>query len=146
MPECTFHRGVETSVRCVECDRPICPKDFVPTPVGYKCPDCARPLPSARRTVKPRQLVLATLAALGVGVVGMLVVGLLGYRSWLLAIAVGLLTAEVTRRTSGGHRSTPVAVVAAVGVGTGALVTGMGPVMALVGAAAAAMSINSGRW
>ena len=43
MPECAFHPGVETEVRCAECERPICPKDMVPTPVGYKCKICAKP-------------------------------------------------------------------------------------------------------
>jgi len=146
MPECTFHRGVETSVRCVECERPICPRDFVPTPVGYKCPDCARPLPSARRTVKLRQLAWGALAAIAAGTVGMFVMGLVGYGSWLLAIAVGLLTAEAARRASGGHRTASVAIVAALGVAIGALISGMGPFIGVIAAGAAAVSVRSGSW
>lgn len=146
MSECTFHRSVETSVRCVECERPICPKDFVPTPVGYKCPDCARPLPSARRTVKPRQLLLAALAAVGVGVVGGLVLGLLGLYSWLLTLALGVLAGEMARRASGGHRQRSVALVAGAGMFAGAALVGTGFLAAALGAVAAATSVASGRW
>lgn len=146
MPECTFHRGVETNVRCVECERPICPKDFVPTPVGYKCPDCARQLPSARRVVKPRQLALAALAAVGVGLVGGFVMMMLAYGSWLLTAALGLLAGGAARRASGGHRQGAVVAAAGLGAAIGIALSGAGPLLALIGAAAAATSISSGRW
>ncbi|HHJ99050.1 MAG TPA: hypothetical protein ENN10_03805 [Actinobacteria bacterium] len=146
MPRCSYHPNVETNVRCVECERPICPKDFVSTPVGYKCPDCARQLPSARRTVKPRQLVLATLAALGVGVGGMFLVGLLGIGYWIVTILLGMLTGEAARRASGGHRTRPIAAVAGIGMVLGAILSGAGFVAMVLGAAAASVSVLSGRW
>ncbi len=146
MPECTFHRGVETNVRCVECERPICPKDFVPTPVGYKCPDCARQLPSARRVVKPRQLAFAAAAAVGMGAVGGFILVMLAYGSWLLSIALGLVTGEAARRASGGHRQGAVAAVAAAGAAMGIALSGAGLLSALIGAAAAATAVSSGRW
>ena len=40
--KCAYHPDVETSLRCGKCGKPICPKDMVPTPVGVRCPDCAR--------------------------------------------------------------------------------------------------------
>jgi len=40
--KCTFHPDVETSLRCGKCERPICPKCMVQTPVGARCPDCAK--------------------------------------------------------------------------------------------------------
>lgn len=146
MPECTFHRGVETNVRCVECERPICPKDFVPTPVGYKCPDCARQLPSARRTVKPRQLVSAALAALGVGVVGMFLLAILGIHFWIVTILLGMLTGEAARRASGGHRERSVAFIAGAAMVLGALLSSAGVVAMVLGAVAATTSVLSGRW
>jgi len=73
MPECSFHPGVETGVRCTECGRYICPKDMVETPVGYKCPICAKPAASQYRVVKPAQLIRAIIAGIAVGVGGALV-------------------------------------------------------------------------
>jgi hypothetical protein len=39
---CFYHPNVETRLRCSRCDKPICPRCMVSTPVGYRCPDCAR--------------------------------------------------------------------------------------------------------
>jgi membrane associated rhomboid family serine protease len=42
MPACYRHPGRETNVRCSNCDRPICPDCMTSTPVGMRCPECAR--------------------------------------------------------------------------------------------------------
>jgi hypothetical protein len=46
---CARHRNVETYLRCGKCGTPICPKCLVHTPVGARCPDCARPARIVRR-------------------------------------------------------------------------------------------------
>ena len=79
MPECAFHPGVETEVRCTECERYICPKDMVETPVGYKCRECARPARSQYVVVKPRQLLRAILVGGAVGVLGGVVMAFLSF-------------------------------------------------------------------
>ncbi|MDO8846796.1 MAG: hypothetical protein Q7W51_00200 [Coriobacteriia bacterium] len=146
MPQCAFHPNVETSVRCVECDRPICPKDFVSTPVGYKCKECARQLPSARRAVKPLQLVLAALASAGVGIGGAFLVAITGLGFWLVAILLGMLTGEVARRASGGHRNGAIAAVAGAGVLLGTFLAGLGIVAMAISTVAAVLHVTSNRW
>jgi len=42
MAVCYRHPGRETSVGCSNCGRPICPDCMTSTPVGMRCPDCAR--------------------------------------------------------------------------------------------------------
>jgi membrane associated rhomboid family serine protease len=47
MPEaetqtCYRHPDRETRVSCSSCGRPICPECMTPTPVGMRCPECAR--------------------------------------------------------------------------------------------------------
>lgn len=37
---CVNHPDVETYLRCNKCERPICAKCAVRTPVGYRCRDC----------------------------------------------------------------------------------------------------------
>lgn len=37
---CYRHPTVETSLRCNRCERPICTKDAILTPTGYRCPEC----------------------------------------------------------------------------------------------------------
>jgi hypothetical protein len=146
MPQCHFHPHTETSVRCVECDRYICPKDFVPTPVGYKCPECARQLPSASRVVKPKQLLVATLAADLVGIGGSYLLVALGLRFWLAGILLGMLSGEAARRASGGHRDKAIAATAAMSVIIGGALFGIGYITMAVGAAAAVIYVMQNRW
>jgi membrane associated rhomboid family serine protease len=39
---CYRHPDRETGVSCSNCERPICPDCMTPTPVGMRCPECAR--------------------------------------------------------------------------------------------------------
>jgi membrane associated rhomboid family serine protease len=39
---CYRHPSRETGVSCSNCGNPICPDCMTPTPVGMRCPDCAR--------------------------------------------------------------------------------------------------------
>ncbi len=42
METCYRHPDRETGVACSNCGRPICPDCMTPTPVGMRCPECAR--------------------------------------------------------------------------------------------------------
>jgi membrane associated rhomboid family serine protease len=42
MATCYRHPSRETGVSCSNCGKPICPDCMTPTPVGMRCPDCAR--------------------------------------------------------------------------------------------------------
>ena len=42
MATCYRHPSRETGVSCSNCGNPICPDCMTPTPVGMRCPECAR--------------------------------------------------------------------------------------------------------
>ncbi len=42
METCYRHPGRQTGVSCSSCGRPICPDCMTTTPVGMRCPECAR--------------------------------------------------------------------------------------------------------
>jgi membrane associated rhomboid family serine protease len=42
MAVCYRHPSRETGVSCSSCGKPICPDCMTPTPVGMRCPECAR--------------------------------------------------------------------------------------------------------
>ena len=149
MAECSFHPGVETEVRCSECERPICPKDMVATPVGYKCPVCAKPKRSQYAYVKPRQYAGAVGAALLVGLGGGLLLGLfrVPFLFYLIALMWGSLVGEAVSRGSGGHRGPSLAAIAVGGVVLGSFAGGLGFIAAIAGGigAAGALSWSWGR-
>lgn len=49
MATCYRHPDRETGVSCANCDRPICPDCMTVTPVGMRCPECARDRTKSRR-------------------------------------------------------------------------------------------------
>src|SRR5436189_1449150 len=51
MAVCYRHPGRETNVQCSNCGRPICPDCMTVTPVGMRCPDCARQRTPVRRII-----------------------------------------------------------------------------------------------
>lgn len=119
MAKCSYHPNVDTEMSCAECGKPICPKDMVLTPVGYKCPEHARPKRSQYTFVKPKQMVAAAAAALGAGVVGAGILAFVGFGGLIGGLLWGALTAEVVRRASGGHRGGIVGAIAAGGLVAG---------------------------
>jgi membrane associated rhomboid family serine protease len=49
MAVCYRHPTRETNVSCSNCGRPICPECMTSTPVGMRCPECARQRTQVRR-------------------------------------------------------------------------------------------------
>jgi B-box zinc finger len=128
---CANHPGVETSLRCKTCGKPICAKCAVPTPTGYSCKECVR---SQQRTFITSEWydyilgfatagVLSFLACLLVGVIS----GVAGIFAWLLIIAVaptaGMIIAEAVRFVTRKRRSRPLFLTVGAGVIVGALPT-----------------------
>jgi hypothetical protein len=125
MARCSYHPDVETELTCTECGKPICPKEMVLTPVGYKCPDDARGARGQFQFVKPKQLAMALGAAAIAGVGGAFVVAAIGWGGFFIGIIWGSLTSEAVRRASGGHRGGTVGAVAAGSIVVGTLLAGL---------------------
>jgi membrane associated rhomboid family serine protease len=70
---CYRHPNRETGVSCSNCGRPICPECMTSTPVGMRCPECAREKTKVR--VGPRAFspaagnMPATYALIGINVI-----------------------------------------------------------------------------
>ena len=65
---CATHPSVESELRCGRCDKLICPRCMVHTPVGVRCQSCARLRRPPMYELAPTHYVRATLAALAVAV------------------------------------------------------------------------------
>ena len=65
MATCYRHPSRETGVSCSNCGRPICPDCMTTTPVGMRCPECARQktvVKTIRNTARRPELTLALIA------------------------------------------------------------------------------------
>src|SRR6187399_1511657 len=73
MATCYRHPNRETGVSCSNCGNPICPDCMTPTPVGMRCPDCARQKTTVRTAQTIRSIgsnaAPVTKALIGVNVV-----------------------------------------------------------------------------
>lgn len=102
---CATHPEVETNLRCGKCGKPICPRCLVQTPVGARCPDCAKlyKLPTYR--VPPLYYLRAIGVALGVAVVGGIIWGVINSiipffnLNLILAPASGYTIGELVSRS-----------------------------------------------
>ena len=120
--KCATHPEVETNLRCGKCGKPICPRCLVQTPVGARCPDCARlyKLPTYR--VSTQYYLRAAGTGLGMAIVcGLAWAVVRGvvpffYLNLLLAPGAGYAIGEVVSLSVNRKRGTGLAVVASIAV------------------------------
>lgn len=110
---CATHPDVETYLRCGKCDRPICPRCLVQTPVGARCRDCAQLRRLPMYDVKPRFLLRGALAALATAAAGSVLLlflpGGFGLFTLLLGPLLGLAVAAVVGKATNEKRGTSLA-------------------------------------
>ncbi|MBI4234527.1 MAG: hypothetical protein HY686_08810 [Chloroflexi bacterium] len=124
--QCINHPRIDTVLRCGKCDRPICGKCMVPTPVGARCKECAhlRRLPTY--TLPPLIVLRGGAAGLGAGAalgVGMALLLSLGLVPWPLAgwlpvlglVASAYLVGEAVSLATNRKRGMPLQLIAVAG-------------------------------
>src|SRR4051794_6784347 len=72
MATCYRHPSRETGVSCSNCGRPICPDCMTPTPVGMRCPECARQRTKTRNLAAPSGGTEVTVALIAINVIAFL--------------------------------------------------------------------------
>jgi hypothetical protein len=90
---CARHPSVETVLRCGRCETPICPKCLVATPVGARCPTCAR-VKRFALLLKPLELARSIGFALGVAAIGALIFTYLSFLGLIGLALLGFLVGE----------------------------------------------------
>jgi len=109
---CANHPGVETTLRCNRCEKPICPKCAVLTPTGYRCKECVRGQLKKFDTAEWMDylfgfIVAGVLSLLGSFLISL--VGNIGFIGWFLVVmaapTAGAVIAEAVRRVIRRHRS-----------------------------------------
>ena len=128
---CAYHPDRETTLRCNKCEKPICTKCAVLTPVGYRCKECVRGQQSVFETARPADFVIAAVvSAVGTGI-AVVLLNFLGFWGFFVAPIVGGGLAEIVRAAVRRRRGRKLPLVAALGGVVGVLPTLL-PTLALV--------------
>jgi hypothetical protein len=125
---CANHPGVETSLRCNKCGKPICAKCAIRTPTGYRCKECVRGQLKIFDTAQWYDYLLGFITA---GILGLLasvlalVVSGLSFIGWILIVigapTAGVVIAEGVRLVIKKRRSRALFITIAVAMVLGAL-------------------------
>lgn len=119
---CARHPDVETRLKCGKCGTPICPRCMVETPVGARCPDCAKQTKLPTYDVSSTHFIRAVAAGLGSAIVIGLVWGIIDsylpfrFFSILIAAGIGYLISEAISRSVNRKRGTGLAVLGCLSV------------------------------
>ena len=125
---CANHPGVETSLRCNKCGKPICAKCAVRTPTGYRCKECVRGQLKIFDTAQWYDYVLGFITAGFLGLLASLLALLvsgLSFIGWILIIigapTAGVIIAEGVRLVIKKRRSRALFITIAAAMVLGAL-------------------------
>ena len=125
---CYVHPTRETSLRCNNCERPICASCAVRTPTGYRCKECVRNRQKMFDTSEWYDFVVGFLiAAVLSGIAAFLVtlIGGIGFFGYFLIAAgaptAGVIISEAVRAATRKRRSRPLFITVAVAVVLGAV-------------------------
>lgn len=126
---CANHPGVETSLRCNRCNKPICSRCAVRTPTGYRCRECVRGQQKVFVNAVWVDYLLGFIAgAILSGLVSLLVIlvsRIAGFFAWFVIAAVapsaGAGIAEALRFVTRRHRAKPLFITILVSILLGAL-------------------------
>ena len=118
---CANHPAVETSLRCNNCEKPICPKCAVRNPTGYRCRDCVRGQQKVFDTANWYDFPLAFIITAALSLVGSLIVPRLSFFTIFIAPIAGVIIAEAVRLVIRRRRSSSLFATAAAGAVVGSL-------------------------
>ena len=100
---CYRHPSRETGLRCAQCNRPICSKCAIHTPVGYRCPQCIREREDVFYTANALDYLLAGVVSLILGLLAGLFVPRLGFFVIFVGPFAGTLIGRMAFRAARRH-------------------------------------------
>ncbi len=125
---CYVHPNRETSLRCNNCNRPICASCAVRTPTGYRCRECVKGQLKVFDTSQWYDYILGFIVAAVLSIAAsflVTIVSRIGFIGWFLVIfgvpTAAVVIAEGVRVATGRRRSRPLFMTVAAGVVLGAV-------------------------
>jgi hypothetical protein len=126
---CANHPSVETTLRCNNCEKPICAKCAVLTPTGYRCKECIKAQQKIFNTAVWYDYPLVFFVVAFLSYLGSLLGGWIAIRfgfyiiilALFLAPMIGGLIAEVARLITKRRRSKRLFILAAIAAVVGCI-------------------------
>lgn len=125
---CYVHPTRETSLRCNNCERPICASCAIRTPTGYRCRECVKGQQKIFDTAQWADYVFGFAVAAVLSLIASGLVTLIGsfgiFMLFIISIGastVGVVIAEAARLVTRKHRSRSLFITIAAGMIVGAL-------------------------
>lgn len=122
---CANHPHVETTLRCNNCEKPICVKCAVLTPTGYRCKECIRGQQKVFNTAEWIDYPLIFFVVAILAYLGSLVALRTSFFVILLAPIAGGVIAEAARFVTRRRRSKTLYILAIVAAVAGCLPLGI---------------------
>jgi hypothetical protein len=126
---CAADPSVETYLRCGRCEKPICPRCLIATPVGSRCRDCAQLRRLPMFVLGPVDYLKAIGAGLGSAILAGIVlarvlhlVPFLGFLRFFLMAGFGYVVGEAVSRLTGNKQGNILGIIAGLAVVVGAIV------------------------
>lgn len=120
---CVFHPRRPTALRCGKCDRFICTRCMIQTPVGVRCRDCAQLRRLPQFDVGGVLLARSVLAGLAVSVIAWLLTSYTLFLRFFLSVLVGLAVGEAMSRLARRRSNRVLEVLAVADVVAGLLIS-----------------------
>lgn len=118
---CANHPNTETTLRCRQCEKLICPKCAVLTPTGYKCRECVSTHQRSFDTAVWSDYLLAIAIAGVLAFFGSLIARFMGFFVIFIAPVAGVVIAEAVRFAVRRRRSRRLFQIAALAAAIGSL-------------------------
>jgi hypothetical protein len=115
---CANHPATQTMLRCNRCNKPICTRCAVQTPVGYRCKQCVGRQQAVYFTGGPGDYAIGATIAFVLGGAATFLMTLLGawFFGLILGPSAGLAIAEVVRLAVRRRRSRHLWLAVAIGI------------------------------
>ena len=127
---CYGNHNHETTLRCNRCGRPICPKHFKRTSVGYRCLVCIREIEEEFFTAETRDYIIAPAVAIPLSFIAGILIGIFGgfggifllFFMFAIGGAGGSLVGRLVFRAIGRRRGRYIPYIVATIVAVGAII------------------------
>jgi hypothetical protein len=101
---CANHPDTETFLRCGKCEKPICARCRVSTPVGFRCYDCANMQVLPTYAVSTDYYIKAAMAGLLAAAITGVLMGIFPAFEFWAALIMGITVPEAVARSANQKR------------------------------------------